>query len=236
MSDIYKIKPIAVIKNDFTSKFGIPRQSGILDKMESKIIFEPEYRVGEALRGIEQYSHLWLIWLFSQSVDDKFRPTVRPPRLGGNKRVGVFATRSPFRPNSLGLSSVKLKEVLNTPDCGKILIVTGADLMDGTPIFDIKPYVKYSDSHHEAECGFSDEFKDYSLKVVIPEDIKKSLPEEKLETITDILRNDPRPSYQHDPEREYSFEHGGISISFKVDGEVLTVTKADSERKAWRQK
>ncbi len=234
MSDTYKIKPIAVIKNDFTSKFGIPRQSGILDKMESKIVFEPEYRVGEALRGIEQYSHLWLIWLFSQSVDDKFRPTVRPPRLGGNKRVGVFATRSPFRPNSLGLSSVKLKEVLNTSDCGKILIVTGADLMDDTPIFDIKPYVKYSDSHPEAECGFSDEFKDYSLKVVIPEDIKKSLPEEKLETITDILRNDPRPSYQHDPEREYSFEHGGISISFKVDGEVLTVTKADFERKAGR--
>ncbi len=234
MSDTYKIKPIAVIKNDFTSKFGIPRQSGILDKMESKIVFEPEYRVGEALRGIEQYSHLWLIWLFSQSVDDKFRPTVRPPRLGGNKRVGVFATRSPFRPNSLGLSSVKLKEVLNTSDCGKILIVTGADLMDDTPIFDIKPYVKYSDSHPEAECGFSDEFKDYSLKVVIPEDIKKSLPEEKLETITDILRNDPRPSYQHDPEREYSFEHGGISISFKVDGEVLTVTKADFERKVGR--
>lgn len=234
MSDTYKIKPIAVIKNDFTSKFGIPRQSGILDKMESKIVFEPEYRVGEALRGIEQYSHLWLIWLFSQSVDDKFRPTVRPPRLGGNKRVGVFATRSPFRPNSLGLSSVKLKEVLNTSDCGKILIVTGADLMDDTPIFDIKPYVKYSDSHPEAECGFSDEFKDYSLKVVIPEDIKKSLPEEKLETITDILRNDPRPSYQHDPEREYSFEHGGISISFKVDGEVLTVTKANFERKAGR--
>ena len=234
MSDTYKIKPIAVIKNDFTSKFGIPRQSGILDKMESKIVFEPEYRVGEALRGIEQYSHLWLIWLFSQSVDDKSRPTVRPPRLGGNKRVGVFATRSPFRPNSLGLSSVKLKEVLNTSDCGKILIVTGADLMDDTPIFDIKPYVKYSDSHPEAECGFSDEFKDYSLKVVIPEDIKKSLPEEKLETITDILRNDPRPSYQHDPEREYSFEHGGISISFKVDGEVLTVTKADFERKAGR--
>ena len=233
MSDTYKIKPIAVIKNDFTSKFGIPRQSGILDKMESKIVFEPEYRVGEALRGIEQYSHLWLIWLFSQSVDDKFRPTVRP-RLGGNKRVGVFATRSPFRPNSLGLSSVKLKEVLNTSDCGKILIVTGADLMDDTPIFDIKPYVKYSDSHPEAECGFSDEFKDYSLKVVIPEDIKKSLPEEKLETITDILRNDPRPSYQHDPEREYSFEHGGISISFKVDGEVLTVTKADFERKVGR--
>lgn len=234
MSDTYKIKPIAVIKNDFTSKFGIPRQSGILDKMESKIVFEPEYRVGEALRGIEQYSHLWLIWLFSQSVDDKFRPTVRPPRLGGNKRVGVFATRSPFRPNSLGLSSVKLKEVLNTSDCGKILIVTGADLMDDTPIFDIKPYVKYSDSHPEAECGFSDEFKDYSLKVVIPEDIKKSLPEEKLETITDILRNDPRPSYQHNPEREYSFEHGGISISFKVDGEVLTVTKADFERKVGR--
>lgn len=231
MSDTYQIKPIAVIKNDFTSKFGIPRQSGILDKMESRIIFEPEYRVGEALRGIEQYSHLWLIWLFSESADEKFRPTVRPPRLGGNKRVGVFATRSPFRPNSLGLSSVRLKEVRDTPDHGKILIVTGADLMDGTPIFDIKPYVKYSDSHPEAECGFSDEFKDYALQVIIPEDIKKSLPEEKLETITGILRNDPRPSYQHDPEREYSFEHGGISLSFKVDGEVLTVTKAESERK-----
>ncbi len=236
MSDIYKIKPIAVIKNDFTSKFGIPRQSGILDKMESKIIFEPEYRVGEALRGLEQYSHLWLIWLFSQSIDDKFRPTVRPPRLGGNKRVGVFATRSPFRPNSLGLSSVRLKEVLDTPDCGKILIVTGADLMDGTPIFDIKPYVRYSDSHPEADCGFSDEFKDYALKVVIPEDIKKRIPDGKLGTITDILRNDPRPSYQHDPEREYSFEHGGISLSFKVDGEILTVTKADFERKEGRQK
>ena len=180
MSDTYKIKPIAVIKNDFTSKFGIPRQSGILDKMESKIVFEPEYRVGEALRGIEQYSHLWLIWLFSQSVDGKFRPDRPPAALRRQQKGGsVSPPCSPFRPNSLGLSSVKLKEVLNTSDCGKILIVTGADLMDDTPIFDIKPYVKYSDSHPEAECGFSDVFKDYSLKVVIPEDIKKSLPERK---------------------------------------------------------
>lgn len=229
--DTVNIQVIARMHSDFATKFGIPRQSGLVEALRSTIVFEPEFRNSDALRGIEDFSHLWLIWQFSEAVRQGWSPTVRPPRLGGNTRMGVFATRSPFRPNNLGLSSVRLLGVEQTREFGTVLHVGGADLMDGTPIFDIKPYVKYSDSHPEAECGFSDEFKDYALQVIIPEDIKKSLPEEKLETITDILRNDPRPSYQHDPEREYSFEHGGISLSFKVDGEVLMVTKAESERK-----
>ena len=221
---------IARIENGFREKFGVPRQSGLVPEVISRVVMVEKYSVREAFRGIEDYSHLWLLWEFDRAQQDDWRPTVRPPRLGGNTRLGVFATRSPFRPNRIGLTVVRL--IRMEEENGRItLVVSGADLMDGTPIFDIKPYVKYSDSHPEADCGFSDEFKDYALQVVIPEDIKKSIPSEKLETIKDILKNDPRPSYQHDPEREYSFEHGGISLSFKVVGEVLTVTKAESERK-----
>lgn len=224
MTEEFKILPIARIKNDFSSKFGIPRQSGLLDKMESVIVFEPEYRAKEALRGIEEYSHLWIIWQFSESIRDGFKPTVRPPRLGGNKRVGVFATRSPFRPNSLGLSSVRLVGLKDTKECGTVLIVTGADLMDGTPIFDIKPYVKYSDCHPEAECSFSDEFKDYALNVTISERDLEKLPESKRDSLITLLKSDPRPSYQHDPERIYTLDFAGFSVSFIVDGMELTVT------------
>lgn len=224
MGNEYKIKPIAYIHNGYTSKFGIPRQSGLVDSVISEIVFGNEYASAEALRGIEQYSHLWLIWHFSEAKQDKFSPTVRPPRLGGNKRVGVFATRSPFRPNSLGLSSVKLIEVKKTPDKGTVLVVSGADLMNGTPIFDIKPYVKYSDCHPDAECGFSDEFKDYSLSVTIPDEWKNLLSGSEVKALTGILACDPRPSYQNDPERIYTLDYNGLSVSFKVDGNELTVT------------
>lgn len=223
MTDEFKILPIAHIRNDFSSKFGIPRQSGLLNQMESVIVFEPEYRVREALRGIEEYSHLWLIWQFSESIREGFKPTVRPPRLGGNKRVGVFATRSPFRPNSLGLSSVRLVGLRETRDCGTVLIVAGADLMDGTPIFDIKPYVRYSDCHPEAECSFSDEFADYALTVTISDELKALIPPDKLDALIGILRNDPRPSYQHDPQRVYTFDFAGFKVEFTVDGQDLYV-------------
>lgn len=225
MPNTFEIKPIAHIENDFSSKFGIPRQSGLLDKMESVIVFEPEFRVSEALRGIDEYSHLWLIWQFSESVRDGFRPTVRPPRLGGNKRVGVFATRSPFRPNSLGLSSVRLLGLRETKDRGTVLVVSGADLMNGTPVFDIKPYVKYSDSHPDAKCSFADRFSGYALKVSIPQSELDKLPKEKQETLKELLTNDPRPSYQHDPERIYTLDYAGFSVSFRVDGEELEVVE-----------
>lgn len=220
---VHQIKPVAYIHNGYNSKFGIPRQSGLVSEVISEIVFEPEFADPEALRGIEQYSHLWLIWHFSEATQNKFSPTVRPPRLGGNKRVGVFATRSPFRPNSLGLSSVRLLEVKKTP-AGSVLVVSGADLMNGTPIFDIKPYVKYSDCHPDAECGFSDEFKDYSLDVIIPEELRKSLSDDEINALAGILKGDPRPSYQNDPERIYSFEYGNLAVSFKVKDNTLTVT------------
>lgn len=223
----FTIKPIAHIENDFTSKFGIPRQSGIAHDVVSYVIFEPEYRSAEALRGIEEYSHLWLIWQFSEALSgsDGFRPTVRPPRLGGNKRVGVFATRSPFRPNSLGLSSVRLAGVEKTHEHGMVLKVLGADLMNGTPIFDIKPYVKYSDSHPDAKCSFSDNFSEYQLEVVVPDEARDLVPEDKLLPLIEALKSDPRPSYQHNAERMYYFEYADLSVSFYVDEKTLTVTQ-----------
>lgn len=223
----FEIEPIAHIENGFDSKFGIPRQSGILNEMVSYIVFEPKYRSPEALRGLGEFSHLWLIWQFSESVRDEFSPTVRPPRLGGNKRVGVFASRSPFRPNSLGLSSVKLIEIIKTADKGEILAVSGADLMNGTPIFDIKPYIKFSDSHPDALCSYADENQDYSLQVEIPEEFSAVLGEH-YETVKKILAHDPRPSYQNDPERVYTLDYSSLSVSFKVQGERLTVTKVEA--------
>lgn len=199
MSLSFTIKPIAYIKNDFSSKFGIPRQSGLSGDMRSFIVFEPQFRAREALRGIEQFSHLWLIWRFSETPEKVFSPTVRPPRLGGNKRIGVFATRSPFRPNSLGLSSVRLIGVVSTKDQGDILEVAGADLMNGTPIFDIKPYISYTDCHPDAVCGFADEAAGYSLNVIIPKRLCEAMPPEKLRDLYDILKSDPRPSYQSSP-------------------------------------
>ena len=224
------MKKIAVIKNDFKRKFGIPRQSGIADKFVSEIVFEPEYRVKEALRGIEGYSHLWLIWEFSEAKREGWSATVRPPRLGGNKRMGVFATRSPFRPNPIGLSSVKLLEVCKTSDRGLVLKVSGADLMDGTPILDIKPYLSFTDSHPDAVCGFAEDVFDYSLKVDFPEKFINIIPEEKREGLIALLESDPRPSYIKDGERIYTFSFAEFEISFKVSDKVLTVTEIEKRK------
>ncbi|MBR2650027.1 MAG: tRNA (N6-threonylcarbamoyladenosine(37)-N6)-methyltransferase TrmO [Clostridia bacterium] len=218
------MKIIARIHNDFKEKFGIPRQSGILDEFISYVVFEPEYRVREALRGIEGYSHLWLIWEFSRSVREGWSPTVRPPRLGGNKRMGVFATRSPFRPNPIGLSSVRLIEVKNTATYGDVLVVSGADLLDGTPIYDIKPYLSFTDSHPEAVGGFADGVMENTLTVNIPEPLLARLPSEKRGTLRIMLENDPRPSYKAEGERVYTFRFAEYEISFTVDGGILTVT------------
>ena len=218
------MKVIARIRNDFKEKFGIPRQSGILNTFESIIVFEKEYRFPEALRGIEGFSHLWLIWEFSESKRDSFSPTVRPPRLGGNKRMGVFATRSPFRPNPIGLSSVKLVEVRQTPDEGIVLVVSGADLLDGTPIYDIKPYLSFTDSHPDAICGFADEVSSYSLKVEFPDCLKMRVDDDTRDSLIRLLSDDPRPQYIDDGERIYTFAFAEYEISFKVSDSVLTVT------------
>lgn len=215
------MKIIAKIHNDFKEKFGIPRQSGLADNL-SVIVFEKEYRVPEALRGIEGYSHLWLLWKFSEAERETWSPTVRPPRLGGNKRMGVFATRSPYRPNPIGLSSVKLVEVTRTSTDGDVLIVSGADLLDGTPIYDIKPYLAFTDSHPDAVGGFADGVKDYALKVKIPESLAGKINAEKLPALLSILENDPRPSYQDD-DREYGMVYGEYEVKFTVKDGVLTV-------------
>lgn len=225
------MKIIAHIENDFKEKFGIPRQSGIAASMLSRIVFEKEYRSPEALRGIEGYSHLWIIWKFSEAEREDWSPTVRPPRLGGNKRMGVFATRSPFRPNPIGLSSVKLVGTEIT-ERGTVLTVSGADLLDGTPIYDIKPYLAYTDSHPDAISGFSDAVKDYSLAVSIPNGLASRLTEGELETLREILKDDPRPAYKDDGERVYTFTFGSREISFRVEGGTLTVTDIRSKENA----
>ena len=214
---------IARIHTDFPEKFGIPRQSGLIEELKSTIVFEPEFRDANALRGLEEYSHLWLIWEFSEAVRDTWSPMVRPPRLGGNKRVGVFATRSPFRPNPLGLSVVKLKRVEQLENGAPVLVVTGADMMDGTPVFDIKPYVPFADSHPEARGGFTDRTKEYELTVEIPEEFLKILPEEKRDPLRLVLAQDPRPSYQEDPGRVYGMEFAGFEVKFTVSENVLHV-------------
>lgn len=216
------MKVIARIHTDFPTKFGIPRQSGLTDS-EAVIVFEPEYRQEECLRGIEEYSHLWLIWEFSAVKDKPWSPTVRPPRLGGNKRVGVFATRSPFRPNPIGLSSVKLICKEKTSQ-GTVLRVTGADLMDNTPIYDIKPYIPYADCHPEAKGSFGQENKDYAVSVNCSQEFLDIIPENKREVLLQVLSQDPRPSYIDDPERVYGFEYAGCEIRFRVSDSVLTVT------------
>lgn len=216
------MKIIAHIRTDFPTKFGIPRQSG-LTELESVIVFEPEYRRAEALRGIEGYSHLWLIWEFSEAKRDTWSPTVRPPRLGGNRRMGVFATRSPFRPNPVGLSSVRLLGVEET-DEGTVLRVSGADLMDKTPIYDIKPYIAFTDSHPDAIGGFADDRRSYSVEVDFPKDLLARIPEEKRASLMELLSEDPRPQYQDDPEREYGFGFAGVNILFFVRDGVLRVT------------
>lgn len=226
------MKIIARIHNDFKEKFGIPRQSGLSGELTSRIVFEPEFRNPDALRGIEGYSHLWLIWEFSEAKRDSWSPTVRPPRLGGNKRVGVFATRSPFRPNPIGLSSVRLLSVEHTQSEGDVLIVGGADLLDGTPIYDIKPYIAYSDCHTDAVSGFADPVKEYALKVDFCKSLLSKVEISKQKSLLLILEQDPRPSYQNDPEREYGMRFADYEIFFKVDGDTLTVTRVESAKEA----
>ena len=217
------IKPIAHMRSDFATKFGIPRQSGLVEELRSTIIFEPEYRDPEALRGIEGFSHLWIIWQFSEAVRQGWSPTVRPPRLGGNTRMGVFATRSPFRPNNLGLSCVKLLGLEQTKEHGTVIHVGGADLMDGTPIFDIKPYIPYSDSHPEALGGFTDTAGDLLVEVDFPRELLEKLPQEKREAAVGVLSHDPRPTYKKDPDRVYGLTFGGYDIRFTVKDKLLTV-------------
>lgn len=218
-----EIQAIARMKSDFPTKFGIPRQSGLVEELRSTIVFEPEFRNSDALRGIEGYSHLWLIWQFSAAVRQNWSPTVRPPRLGGNTRMGVFATRSPFRPNSLGLSCVRLLGVEETEEFGTVLRVGGADLMDGTPIFDIKPYIPYSDSLPDALGGFTDHAGDFLLKVVFPEDLLDRVAPDTQQALIGVLSHDPRPSYQRDPERIYGLSFAGYNIRFMVKDGLLTV-------------
>lgn len=217
------IEPVARMRSDFATKFGIPRQSGLVQDLRSTIVFEPKYRNPEALRGIEGYDYLWLIWQFSEAVREEWSPTVRPPRLGGNARMGVFATRSPFRPNSLGLSCVRLLGVEHTQEFGTVLHVGGADLMDGTPIFDVKPYVPYADSHPDAKGGFTDGAGEYLLQVDFPQTLLEKLPEEKRSAAVGVLSHDPRPSYQRKPGRIYGLNFAGWDIRFTVDGDILTV-------------
>ncbi|MFQ6866519.1 tRNA (N6-threonylcarbamoyladenosine(37)-N6)-methyltransferase TrmO [Blautia sp.] len=234
MSDTFQgsnLKIIARIENDFCEKFGIPHQSGRLMEQKARIIFEPEFRVAEAFRGIEEYDYIWLIWQFSEAVREKWSPTVRPPRLGGNLRKGVFATRSPFRPNSLGLSSVRLEKVEFHSQLGPVLHVAGADLMNGTPIFDIKPYLPSADSHREARGGFTDRIQDHRLEVKFPEEFLEKIDKERRQALIEVLENDPRPGYQEDPERIYGISYGKNNIKFRVKENILTVVNVMEYKK-----
>lgn len=227
VSDEIVFKMIARIHTDFREKFGIPRQSGVVPSLQGKIIFEPDYRDPNAFKGIEGFSHLWLIWEFSEAVRAGWSPTVQPPRLGGNVHMGVFATRSPFRPNPVGLSCVKLERYEADPKDGPVLYVSGADMMDGTPIFDIKPYLSYADSHPEAVCGFADQVKDECLDVEFPEKLLCRLPEEKRKAAVELLAQDPRPHYQNDPERRYGMAFAGYDIRFHVTGRKAVVCEVE---------
>lgn len=218
---------IANIHSDFPTKFGIPRQSGLVEELTAKIVFTPDYRAPEAVRGLEDFSHIWLIWQFSKAVREHWSPTVRPPRLGGNTRMGVFATRSPFRPNAIGLSCVRLLKVEpNTPE-GPVLTVAGADLMDGTPILDIKPYIPYADCQPEATGGFTDTAGEFLLKVEFPPELLSMVPEDRREALIGVLRHDPRPSYQRKPERVYGMEFAGVNVRFKVAEDTLLVVDCE---------
>lgn len=217
------MKIIARIQTDFPDKFGIPRQSGLVQELQGKIIFEPEFRSPEAVRGLEAFSHIWLLWQFSKSNKAQWSPTVRPPRLGGDKRVGVFATRSPFRPNDIGLSSVRLERIELDGHDGPVLYVSGADLADGTPIYDIKPYLPYVDCHSDATEGFTSQTKLYQLQVEFPAELLANYPQEKQAAILHVLEQDPRPAYIDDPERIYGLSFAGYDVKFKVSGSILTV-------------
>lgn len=224
MDDI-RLKAVARMRNDFPTKFGLPRQSGMVQTLESTVVFEPEFRNPDMLRGLEGFTHLWLLWGFSQNLRADWSPTVRPPRLGGNARMGVFATRSPFRPNPIGLSCVELKSVNLTDPSFPILTVLGSDLMDGTPIYDIKPYLPYADSVPHARGGFAHGAPDAALTVDFHEQWLRLIPPEKQATLFSVLAGDPRPAYQDDPERVYGFFYGGFDVRFRVDGNQLTVVE-----------
>ena len=229
MPETHTIQVIARIKTDFSEKFGIPRQSGLVQDCKALVVFEPEFRNPDALRGLEDFSHIWLIWQFSQAVRPDWSPTVRPPRLGGNRRLGVFATRSPFRPNALGLSCVRLEGVELDKALGPVLHVSGADLMDGTPIYDIKPYVPYADAHPEARGGFVDQVARRRLEVDCPPDLLERAPVEKRAALLGVLAEDPRPAYQGDPDRVYGMAFAGLEVRFTVAGERLTVLSLDRQ-------
>ena len=222
------MKVIARIHTDFPTKFGIPRQSGIIASLQGRIVFEPEYRNPEAVRGLEDFSYIWLLWEFSKAVRDTWSPTVRPPRLGGNVRKGVFATRSPFRPNPIGLSSVRLEKVDLDPKLGPVLYVSGVDLLDGTPIYDIKPYITYTDSHPDAVSGFASTPAEYLLEVDFPDNLLQKVPESQRESLIEVLAHDPRTQYQDDPKRVYGMAFGGLEVKFKVEGIQLTVLEVKS--------
>ena len=223
------INPIAYIRTEFPEKFGVPRQSGLAAALRGTIIFDPEYRNADALRGLDGFSHLWIIWEFSANAEKKdWQPTVRPPRMGGNERMGVFATRSPFRPNPLGLSCVEIESIRYDLPEGPVIHVKGADLMDGTPIYDIKPYIKYADARPHAVCGYVDRLEERSLKVVIPAEISSHIQDKSvLEALVQTLSLDPRPSYHDDPDREYGLSFAGMNVRFKVFLRILTVTAID---------
>ncbi|MGM9598907.1 MAG: tRNA (N6-threonylcarbamoyladenosine(37)-N6)-methyltransferase TrmO [Faecousia sp.] len=218
-----ELSPIAYIRSEFPTKFGIPRQSGLVSSLHAMIVFEPMYRNPDALRGIESFSHLWLIWEFSEALRKGWSPTVRPPRLGGNTRIGVFATRSPFRPNPIGLSCVRLEQVCPDSKHGTVLLVSGADLMDGTPIYDIKPYIPYADAHPEAVGGFAQEAPVPTLQVDFPPQLLERIPEDRRQALISVLALDPRPSYQDDPKRVYGMSFADRNIRFTVKGSILTV-------------
>ena len=219
-----KMEAIAHIRSDFPEKFGIPRQSGLVDKLEAVVVFAPPYRNADALRGLEGYSHIWLLWEFSENIGRNWSPTVRPPRLGGNERVGVFATRSPFRPNPIGLSAVRLLGIQRHNQWGVVLRVAGADLLDGTPIYDIKPYLPHIDSHPQAAGGFAAEVKEYRLQVECPQHILAELPQEKQEALLEVLANDPRPAYHDEDKRVYGMKFAGYEVKFRVENGIVYVT------------
>lgn len=214
---------IAHVHNAFVEKFGTPRQSGLVADVESRIVFTPDYRVPEALRGIEEYSHLWILWSFHQNKPKEWSPTIRPPRLGGNVRMGVFATRSPYRPNNIGLSCVRLLRVEHTKNEGAVLVIGGADMIDGTPVIDIKPYLPYADSYPEAKGGFGARHTEDQLNVTMDEPYRSMIPEDQRAIIMDLLRQDPRPHYHKDPERKYGMAYGDLNVLFTVDGASLKV-------------
>lgn len=228
--DSLTLAPIATIENDFPTKFGVPRQSGLVDELRARVVFLPQYRQPEAFRGLDGFSHIWLLWGFSEARREGWSATVRPPRLGGNVRMGVFATRSPFRPNPIGVSSVRLVEIREEAENGTVLIVAGADLMNGTPIYDVKPYLPYADSHPEATGGFAEGVRGDALEARVPEKWMSRIPEEKREALLAVLRSDPRPRYQNDSQRVYGFFFADWEIKFQVTGDLLTVCSVEKRQ------